>query len=254
MDRYLVSIITPVFNSERYVRQAIESVQAQTYGDWEIIIVDDCSRDRTCEIIEALAGADGRIRLIKLSRNRGPAISRNIAIGSANGRYIAFLDSDDLWLPDKLEKQIRFMKEHDCVVSYTSYKRIDEGGNIISDAMPILEKVNYEKLLLSNVIGNLTAAYDVGALGKIYLPLNGHEDYGLWLKILRSGYEAWGINECLAMYRVRGKSVSRNKLKAAMFQWKIYREAEKLPLHKCVYYFINYAYHGYRKSKFLIKS
>lgn len=249
MENDLVTVVTPTFNTAHFVKQTIESVQAQTYKNWEMIIVDDCSLDNTCEIVEEKAKTDDRVRLIRLSQNAGVAVSRNTAIEAANGRYIAFLDSDDLWLPDKLQKQIGFMQKYNCALSYAAYKKIDEAGSIISDTVKVPERVNYKRLLLSCVIGCLTAIYDTKILGKVHLPLKNHEDYGLWLKILKMGYEAYGLNECLALYRIRNKSVSSNKLKAASYQWKIYREVEKLPLHKSIWYFINYAYYGYKKMK-----
>ena len=231
-QKKLVSVITAAFNSACLIEDTIRSVQAQTYKDWEMLIVDDGSEDNTSQIVEKFAKTDGRICLIKHPRNMGPAISRNTAIEAAKGRYIAFLDSDDLWLPNKLAEQMDFMGKHECALSCTAYKKIDENGEIIGSLMKVPAKTNYQKLLFSNVIGNLTALYDVEKLGKVYLPLVKHEDYGLWLKILKMGYEAYGLNECLALYRIRSNSVSRNKLRAASYQWRVYREIEKLTLDK----------------------
>lgn len=248
MPRELVSIITPAFNSARFVRQTIESVQAQTYPSWEMIIVDDGSQDNTCEMVEEKADRDNRIRLIQLGENIGPAKSRNIAIDAASGRYIAFLDSDDQWLPDKLRKQIDFMQKHNSVLSYTAYNKIDVGGRRIGETMHVPERVDYHTLLLTNVIGCLTAVYDIRFLGKMYMPhISQKHDYALWLDILKRGHEANGLNECLALYRVRSDSISYNKLHAAFSQWKLYREIERLPWHRSTYYFINYAYHGFKK-------
>jgi len=245
----LVSIITPAFNSVAFIGDTIKSVQDQAYQNWEMIIVDDCSEDNTCQIVEQFAKTDSRIRLIRHPQNMGPARSRNTAIETAKGRYIAFLDSDDIWLPTKLAEQTDFMGKHECAVSCTAYKKIDENGKIISSLIEVSAKTNYQKLLFSNVIGNLTTMYDVEKLGKVYLPLVKHEDYGLWLTILKMGYEAYGLNECLALYRVRTNSVSGDKMKAASYQWKIYRELEKLPLRKSISYFVRYAYYGYIKFK-----
>lgn len=245
----LVSVITAAFNSSFFIGDTIKSVQAQTYKEWELLIVDDHSDDSTTQIVEQFEKSDNRIRLIRHQQNAGPATSRNTGIGAAKGRYIAFLDSDDLWLPDKLKHQIDFMQKHECVLSFTGYKKIDENGNPLSAMLDVPDRIDYQKLLLTNVIGNLTAMYDVGKLEKVYLPVVPHEDYALWLKILKKGHEAYGLNECLALYRVRANSVSRNKLRAASYQWRVYREIEKLPLHKSIICFFRYAYWGYIRFK-----
>lgn len=248
-QKKLVSVITAAFNSASSIGDSIKSVQAQTYKDWEMFIVDDDSEDNTCQIVEQFAKSDSRIRLIRHQQNTGPAKSRNTGIEAAGGRYIAFLDSDDLWLPDKLESQTAFMGKHECALSCTAYKKIDENGNIVGSTVGVPDRTDYQKLLFTNVIGNLTAMYDVRKLGKVYLPVVAHEDYALWLKILKMGYEAYGLNECLALYRIRSNSVSGNKIKAASYQWKIYRELEKLSLHKSISCFVRYAYYGYMKFK-----
>ena len=246
----LVSVITPSYNSSSFISKSIHSVQSQTYESWEMIIVDDCSTDNSCEIIQDLNRSDNRIKLVRLNKNIGPAASRNISIEKSKGKYIAFLDSDDIWLPAKLEKQVQFMQDKNCVFSYTAYRKIDELGNTISDVMDVPEKVDYESLLKSNVIGCLTAMYDAEVLGKQYMPdIPKRHDYGLWLKILKLGYEAYGLNECLASYRIRKGSLSRDKLKAALHQWKIYRRHEKIPVFRSLYYFVNYAINGYKKGK-----
>jgi len=244
-----VSVITAAFNSAPFIEDTIRSVRAQTYRNWEMIVVDDCSEDNTHQIIEQWARKDDRICLIKFSKNRGTATSRNAAIKAAKGRYIAFLDSDDIWLPDKLSLQIKFMQEHKCALSYTAYRKIDKDGNPKSNTIKIPEIVTYKKLLSSNFIACLTAMYDSKILGKVYMPdILKRQDYCLWLKILRMGHNACGLNECLALYRIRTNSVSSNKLKAALYQWKVYREIEKLPFHKAASCFMKYAYFGYKKS------
>lgn len=243
----LVSIITPCYNASRYISQTIDSVLLQTYQNWEMIISDDCSTDNSQDIISA-ASKDLRIKSILSNKNEGPSICRNKAILSANGRYIAFLDSDDLWAPKKIEKQILFMKEQNCVLSFTAYRKISEEGTFLGSVIEPPHRVNYYQLLCGNVIGNLTAMYDVARIGKVYQPIVKHEDYAQWLNILKMGYEAYGLNECLAYYRISWSSVSGNKIKAATFQWKIYRDFEKLPLYKSMYFFIHYSMRGLRKS------
>ena len=246
-DNYVVSVITPIYNSEEFLQETIQSVLDQTYTKWELILINDCSTDNSLYIAERAAQKDNRIRVIKLDHNSGPAIARNTGIEKAKGKYIAFLDSDDMWLPNKLEKQISFMEENHIPFTYTSYEKIDEDGSsrgIIS----VPEKVTYKELLNTNVIGCLTAIYNIEQLGKVYMPnIRKGQDYGLWLKILKKGITAYGINEPLARYRVRKNSVSSNKLRAARYQWIIYRQVEKLGYLRSIYHFINYVYYGYKK-------
>ena len=174
-------------------------------------------------------------------------MARNRAIKKAKGRYIAFLDSDDIWLPEKLEKQIRFMQDHEVELCYSSYFVIDETSATVGQFNIPSLKVDYKELLKTCIIGNLTAIFNIEKIGKIYMEDVGHEDYTLWLKILKKIDHAYGIKEPLAKYRVSKKSVSGNKLIAATWQWKVYREVEKLSLVRSVYYFLYYAYNGIRK-------
>lgn len=239
MNNELVSIITPSFKSERFISQTIESVLAQTYQNWEMIIVDDVSPDNSNEIIEAYCKRDSRIKLIKLEKNSGPAIARNRAIEEAKGRYIAFLDADDLWKPEKLEKQINFMEEKNCALSYSAYETMSEEGVLQNKfIMPPL-KISYKDLLKSNYIGCLTAVYDTQKVGKIYMPLiNKRQDYGLWLKILKKTDFAYGLDESLAIYRIMSNSVSSNKYKLLKFNYLLFREHEKFSSIKSFYYLI----------------
>lgn len=245
----LVTVVTANYNAEHFVAETIESVLAQTYRNWEMIIVDDCSTDRSLNIINYYLKKDSRIRLIKLEKNGGPAVARNRAIEEAKGRYIAFLDSDDLWMPDKLEKQIAYMEQNSVVFSYGAYDLIDEGGETLGH-FSIPQKLGYSDLLKTCPIGCLTAVYDTEAFGKVTMPLiRKRQDYGLWLKLLKKTDYAYGINETLAIYRVRKNSVSSNKLKAAQYQWKIYRDVEKLGLSRSLYYFMHYAVNGLLKYR-----
>ncbi len=243
----MVSIITPSCNSLKFIGETISSVMSQTYQDWEMIIVDDNSTDGSCRLIDTYVKQDTRIVMVRLEKNRGVAFARNAGIEMAKGRYIAFLDSDDLWLPRKLEKQVSFMRGKDAVLSYTAYKKINEDGSSRKDVMSVPRSVTYDSALDSNSIGCLTAMYDAQQLGKLYMPLVKHEDYALWLQILKKGHTAYGINEVLALYRTRKTSVSGNKLRAATFQWKIYRQTEKLSLVASMRHFVKYAYLGYSK-------
>ncbi|ENP8456992.1 glycosyltransferase family 2 protein [Photobacterium damselae] len=246
----LVSVITPSYNCANTIEETINSVISQSFNDWEMIIVDDNSSDNSCEIIRAFSEKDSRIKLVERSWNAGPAIARNIAIENAQGRYIAFLDSDDTWHQNKLEKQIAFMQVNEVELSYTAYNRMDSEGNFLGAYKPIT-KVTYKDMLKSNRIGCLTAIYDTDKLGKVYMPnISKRQDLGLWLKILKKVDYAWGMDDVLADYlAVQSNSVSSNKFTAAKYQWRLYREIEKLTFKDSLYYFINYAYLGVKKSK-----
>lgn len=240
----LISIITPLYNASRFIEQTIRSVISQSYTNWEMIIVDDCSDDGSYEIAQSWAEQDPRVKVFRLPGNSGPAIARNKAIEMAQGRYIAFLDSDDLWMPQKLEKQLMFIRKNDLAFTYTSYGRISEQDrNIGTTHAPV--SVQYEDLLKTCPIGCLTVMYDSHALGKQFMPIiNKRQDYALWLKLLKITDRAYGLNEVLAEYRVRTESVSSNKFHAASYQWLVYREFEKLPLLKSIYVFSYYAAYG----------
>jgi glycosyltransferase involved in cell wall biosynthesis len=245
----LVSIITPSYNCTATIEKTIKSVVAQTMKDWEMLIVDDCSTDHSRELIKSIIAVDYRIKLIERTWNAGPAIARNIAIEHAQGRYIAFLDADDQWHPTKLEKQLKFMNEKDIALSYTAYNCLDSDGNHLRVYKPIL-KVTYADMLKSNRIGCLTAIYDTNKIGKVYMPnISKRQDLGLWLRILKQVDYALGMDEVLADYlAVQANSVSSNKTDAAKYQWRLYREIEKLNLKQSTFYFLNYAYLGLKKS------
>lgn len=242
-----VSIITPLYNCEKFISCTIESVLQQTYTNWEMIIVDDKSTDRSLQKAKYYARKDSRIKIIQSDKNNGAAIARNRAIKESNGHYIAFLDSDDLWLPNKLEYQVMFMFNNKITFSYTAYKKIDE-DETNRGVVSVPQSVTYYDLLNTNIIGCLTAMYDASKLGKLYMPnIARRQDYALWLKILRKEGEAFGLDIPLAVYRVRDNSISSNKLKAAAYQWKVYRDIEQLNLFKSIHHFINYSYHGFKK-------
>ena len=233
----LLSIITPSYKSKRFISQTIESVIAQTYDNWEMLIVDDCSPDDSNEIIEEYCKKDNRIKLIKLEKNSGPAVARNRAIKEAKGRYIAFLDADDLWHPEKLEKQLAFMQEKNCALSYTAYETMSEDGKKLSKVIKMQLIINYKELLKSNHIGCLTAMYDTTLVGKVYMPLiNKRQDYALWLKILKKIDYAHGSDEVLASYRIMSDSVSSNKIKLLYYHYILFRKFENLSIVKSLYY------------------
>lgn len=235
----LISIITPVHNAEDFVSECIESVRNQTYTNWEHILVDDCSSDRSAEIIKSYSNLDPRIKCIKLIKNSGAGIARNKAIEISKGTYIAFLDCDDLWYSDKLQKQRKYMKENNCFFSFSSYDKIDEDSVRVGKKVMAKPRISYRQALLKNPIGCLTAMYDVNFYGKQYMPsIRKRQDYALWLKLLKKA-DAHGLPESLASYRVRKSSISSNKLSLLKYEWKIYREEEGLPFLKSAFYLVS---------------
>ena len=246
----LVSIVMPVHNAERYLEEAIRSVMTQTYSHWELIVVDDASTDRSVEIATALSLEDTRIKVHKNPTPTGyPATPRNMAVELAKGRYIAFLDSDDMWLPGKLEHQLPFFSESEKIgVVFSNYEKIDEDSERDNRVIKARKITDYKKLLLGNVIGNVTAIYDTERVGKVYFQKVRHEDYAMWLSILKRGYVARNTGEVMALYRVTGNSVSAHKLHLLSWQWSIYRNVEKLGLLRSAYCYANYAIRGFMKS------
>lgn len=245
-----VTVITPSFNSYDFMRDSVFSVISQTVTDWEMIIVDDCSSDKSVEVIQSFIERDSRIKLLQLTENSGAAVARNKAIEAAQGRYIAFLDSDDAWLPNKLEKQIAFMQKNKYPFTFAAYDKINEAGEVFGHVgVPI--KVTYYDLLKSCSIGCLTAIYDTEYFGKVYMPLiRKRQDLGLWLRLLKKTNYAYGLNDTLGLYKVRSNSISANKKSAAIFTWRLYRDIEKLSLFKASYYFSQYAVRGLLRTKF----
>ena len=249
-DEPRVSVIMPVYNCEAYLREAIDSVLAQDDEEWELLIVDDASTDSSQEIIQEYAETEPRIRVFVHRENQGPGPARNRAMEEAKGKYIAFLDSDDRWFPEKLSTQIAFMEDHQAALSFASYQAMSEAGELLGAPLAVPAQTTYEELLRSNVIGCLTAMFDVEKVGKHFMSsLRKAEDHGLWLKILKTTPVAHGLNECLGHYRIRKHSLSRNKLKAAYYQWRLYREIEGLPLHRTVPLLCSYTYQGWQKQR-----
>ena len=235
----LVSIIMPAHNSEGFIKESIRSVQQQTFHDWELIIVDDASTDGTAGAVRALAQTDGRIKLLVLDSNQGPSTARQYATKVARGQYIAFLDSDDLWYPNKLRYQLAFMKEQGCAISCTAYEQIDEDGNYIGKTIRPPQRADYNRVLLSCPVGNSTVVYDTMKLGKCYAPdIKNREDYALWLKILKKEKYIFGISSILTKYRVRKDSQSRNKLKLIKYHWILYRDFEHLSFLRSVFHIV----------------
>ncbi|MGK4060387.1 glycosyltransferase family 2 protein [Loigolactobacillus coryniformis] len=245
MKEPLVSIIMPAHNSERYIKTAIESVQQQIYSNWELIIVDDCSSDATHKIISRFI--DARIKLITLSENLGISYARNKAIQKSTGKYIAFLDSDDVWRTDKLSKQINYMENTGSAFTYTYYQVINEYDEKVRIVSQMPSKVEYRDLLKSNFIGLLTAVIDSELVKKEKIPNIPHEDYATWLSILRENQTATLVPEVLANYRIQKRSRSSNKLKSMIWTWQIYRKNQHLGFFISIYYLLQYIYFGTRK-------
>ena len=223
MDNQKVSIISPVYNSERFIRQTIDSVLQQSYKDFEMIIIDDHSQDNSVNIVKSYS--DSRIQLICLNENKGAGIARNKGIEVAKGRYIAFLDSDDLWLPNKLEKQINFMRARSVSFSFSSFYLMNDEGKPLNKFREALPRVDYNKMLKNNYIGCLTAIYDTDSLGKIYMTDHKkRQDWGLWLKILSKTKWAESIEEPLAFYRLGNKSLSNTKWNLIRPNYIFYRD------------------------------
>ena len=244
----LVSIITPLYNSEKYIGGTIESVLNQTYKNWEMLIVDDCSKDDGVKIVNEYVLKDKRIKLFRNEKNEGVSFARNKALDLAQGKYIAFLDSDDLWKKEKLEKQISFMEKNNIDLSYTGYEKINMDGSLRGE-IKVPEKLDYKELLKNCLIGFLTAIY-LKEKFKIYkFKKTKAEDYIFWLEILKQVDYAYGIQESLAYYRVSNNSRSSNKLDIVRFHWKIYREYEKLNFFKAVYYYFIYIKRGMERYK-----
>lgn len=237
----LVSIITPVYNGERFIEQCIDSVLNQKYTNWELLVMDDCSQDSTVDLVDVYCSKDERIKIIKNNKNKGVAYSRNQGIASARGEYIAFLDSDDLWKEEKLEKQINFMIENNYEFTFSNYDVIDEESKYLRTVNCKFEKVNYSSMLKKNYIGCLTAIVRTDILKNYSVPIIRHEDYALWLDILERDVEyAINIRENLAYYRISKNSLSANKLKSAMWTWNIYRNYKNISLIKSNLYFVSY--------------
>ena len=227
----LVSVITPTFNCGAYILETIRSVQAQTFDNWEMIIADDCSADDTKEIVGQACEKDPRIKYVRLKTNSGAAVARTEAMKLAKGNYMAFLDSDDLWKPEKLEKQLAFMEENRYPFTATAYEKIDESGRKLNKIVNVIDRTSYNRLLLDCPIGNSTVMYDVDKMGKFEVPnIKKRNDDALWLKMLKQEKYIYGLHEVLMEYRVRPNSISSNKLSLVKYHWKLYREIE----HLCV--------------------
>ena len=224
MER-LVSIITPTYNSEAFIAQTIESVQNQTYQNWEMIIVDDGSTDKTVEVIQNYINRDSRIQLHKLQENSGAGVVRNYAVELAKGKYISFLDSDDLWKPQKLEKQIAFLLENNLPFTFSFYECINQDGKPLNRRVEAPLILSYRQLFYCNYIGNLTGIYDVEYFGKIKIStIRKRQDWIMWLTILKKIKIANVVPESLAFYRIHQNSISSSKMDLVKYNFDVYRK------------------------------
>lgn len=244
MTEKLVSIITPTYNCAKFIARTLDSVIAQTYQNWEMIIVDDRSSDNTREIVEEYMARDSRIKYHLLSENSGAAVARTEAMKMASGSYMAFLDSDDLWMPEKLERQIKWMNDNGYAFSCTAYEQIDEDDNPLKRIIKTVKKTNYNRLLLDCPVGNSTVVYDVEKMGKFEVPnIRKRNDDALWLQMLKKEKYIFGMPDVLMKYRIRKNSISSNKLKVIKYHWILYREIEHLSVirsafHICYWCFL----------------
>lgn len=225
----LVSIVTPCYNSSKYISEAIESVIAQSHYHWEMLIVDDCSGDSSAEIVGNYAKADTRIRLFKLGKNSGAGYARDYAVQRATGDYIAFLDADDRWYPNKLEKQLEWMRKHFQPFSFSFYDLMDEDGTPLNKQVTAPLNLTYRQLFFCNFVGNLTGIYDVRHFGKIGISdIRKRQDWILWLKVVKQIGKVQPVPESLAVYRVRKDSISASKIKLLKYNYAVYRDFHKL--------------------------
>lgn len=251
----LVSIIVPVYRASHYIAETIEMVEKQTYQNWELLLIDDCSPDNSAEIIrniiekrsaQALSHSCDveRIHLIRKEKNEGAARARNTGIELAKGRYIAFLDADDIWHPKKLEKELSFMEEKQAAFAFTAYEFGDENARGTGKIVKVPERLTYRKALSRTVIFTSTVIFDTAEISRelIRMPNVASEDTATWWKVLRNGHVAYGLNETLVIYRRPAKSLSSNKFTALKRIWGLYRREEKLSLPVSAFCFCLWAF------------
>lgn len=250
MTEPLITVIMPAYNADRFIADAIRSVQAQTHSNWELLILDDGSKDRTCAVALDFAQQDDRICLLKNEKNMGVARTRNRGFDLCRGSFVALLDADDVWHADKLEKQLRRLVESGADFAYSSYAIVDLAGKKTKADYLVPGEVSFRELLKENVIG-CSAVLLRAELLKDYrfLPDYSHEDYVLWLQLLRDGKKAAGCTEVLLDWRYVENSRSFNKKKAAKNRWRIYRDYLRLPLHQSLWAFGHYAFRSLRKYR-----
>ncbi len=254
MDNIMISIITPLYNSSKFLKDTIDCVINQTYKNWELILVDDCSTDDSYEIAKEYRQKDNRIKVYRLKENSGAAQARNYALKKSKGRFVAYLDSDDLWKKNKLKIQLDYMIKHNYAFSCTDYEKIKENGNTLNKIVKIPKKVNYNLFLRNTIIQTVGVMVDTKKTGKAILKMPNirrRQDAATWCQILKQGYNCYEVPFNLSYYRVVSNSLSSNKLKAIKTNWYWYRKIEKLPLTKTIYCFIGYAINAVKKRLYI---
>jgi teichuronic acid biosynthesis glycosyltransferase TuaG len=249
MDDTLVSIIVPAYKAAPWIGRTFESVIAQTYPHWELLVADDCSPDNTREVIASWASREPRIQLVARERNGGPAAARNSALERAQGRWLAFLDSDDMWLPQKLERSLAYAQSNRAALVYTGYRRVTQDEARVGDYIPVPRTLTYGQLLGNTAIATSTAVVDRAIAGDIRMAPVYYDDFVCWLSILKQGHVAHGLDEDLMRYRVLARSVSRNKGRSAREVWKTYRNVEHLGALSAAWHFSRYAMNAARKYR-----
>ena len=246
----LVSIITPAYKAASVIRETIDSVQAQTHSNWELLIAEDCGPDNTREVVRALSRGDSRVKLIEMSENGGPAMARNRALANARGRWIAFLDSDDLWLPNKLERQLEFHRAiPDAVLTFTGFRRISADATATGLYIPVPPRLTYRQLLGNTAIATSSVIVDRRKSGPFTMQQTYYDDFACWLALIKDGGIAAGLDEDLMRYRVMEASVSRDKRNSALQVWNAYRRIEKLGPLESAWYFSQYAVRAVNKYR-----
>lgn len=244
----LISIITPCYNSNKFISETIQSILNQTYLNFELIIIDDNSTDNTVEIVKSFTSKDSRVKLIQLELNSGAAVARNIGLENSKGRFIAFCDCDDIWFENKLEYQICFMLEKSIPISFTSYQLINDKGESMNKVINAIDKITYSEYLKNTIIGMSTSIIDTSLVKEFrFENIRTRQDTMLWITLLKRGHMAYGIKEVLVKYTVRSNSISANKFKAASKVWDLYYNMEKMGLFKSSYYFLFYAFNAIKK-------
>ncbi len=249
-NNFKISIIMPAYNIEHFVNETIKTVQSQTYDNWELILVNDCSEDSSVKIIKKYQKKDKRIKLLNNKVNSGAAKSRNKGTKHATGDFIAFLDADDLWEPEKLAKQLDFMLKNDYTFTYTDYEFADHDGKPNGKKVSVPSKINYQQSLKNPIIWTSTVMIDVRKIDKKLLMMPNvrrGQDAATWWQILKTINYAYGLNEILAYYRRTNNSLSANKFKAIKRTWYLYRKVEKLNLIKSIWVFNWYVFNAIRK-------
>ena len=247
----LVSVIMPIYNAEKYLSDTLNSIFSQDYKDIEIVLVDDCSKDNSANIIMEYQKEHPQIVYYLQEKNMGAGAARNKALELAKGQYVAFLDSDDIWLPDKINRQIELMKKTDSPFSYTAIEMMDEKGETIKGKRKIKETCNYKYLLHNTIIATSSVVIDRTVLGDFRMPLRrGGQDYATWLMLLRGGAVARGINETLVRYRVASGSLSSNKFKSIKQVWEIQTQDEKINKFSAFFHVMCFGFNALKKYLF----